>query len=172
VFHACGEAIASVRNKLNKGTQAPRPASDVADEDLIRAAEATGPTLERNATPKARIRRVYSLGSLDRWRIELPLQSAGPKTIRAGWNKLDATALGYAIERHGKMRQSGRARRGFTRHVSFAYPILGAGAVPCVRARPVRQALTDWPDLHSRAGAQLGTKLRSERLLLQLANAR
>ena len=80
----------------------PRPASDVADEDLIRAAGAIGPTLERKT---ARQQNPHPSGSLA-WLSWIAARLGGwncyykppgPKTMRAGWNKLEAMAAGYAI---------------------------------------------------------------------------
>ena len=80
----------------------PRPALDVADEDLIRAAEAIGPTLERKT---ARQQNPHPSGSLA-WLSWIAARLGGwncyykppgPKTMRAGWNKLEAMAAGYAI---------------------------------------------------------------------------
>jgi Transposase DDE domain len=79
-----------------------RPASDVADQDLIAAAKAIGPTLERKT---ARQRNPYEPGSLAwlAWIIarlggwNCYYKPPGPKTMRAGWNELAAMATGYAI---------------------------------------------------------------------------
>jgi hypothetical protein len=70
-----------------------RPASDVADQDLIAAAKAIGPTLEGNT---ARQKNPYEAGSLAwlSWIIarlggwNCYYKPAGPKTMRAGWNEL------------------------------------------------------------------------------------
>jgi hypothetical protein len=79
-----------------------RPATDVADEELIAAAEAIGPTLEGNT---ARQKNPHDPGSLA-WLSWIAARLGGwncyykppgPKTIRAGWNKLAAMAAGYAV---------------------------------------------------------------------------
>lgn len=80
----------------------PRPASDVADQDLITAAKAIGPTLEGNT---ARQKNPHEPGSLA-WLSWIAARLGGwncyykppgPKTIRSGWNKLAAMAAGYAV---------------------------------------------------------------------------
>jgi hypothetical protein len=79
-----------------------RPASDVADQAVIAAAEAIGPTLEGNT---ARQKNPYEPGSLAwlAWIIarlggwNCYYKPAGPKTMRAGWNQLAAMAAGYAV---------------------------------------------------------------------------
>ena len=80
----------------------PRPASDVADQDLITAAKAIGPTLERKT---ARQKNPHEPGSLAwlSWIVarlggwNCYYKPPGPKTIRKGWNKLEAMAIGYAV---------------------------------------------------------------------------
>jgi len=79
-----------------------RPASDVADEDLIRAAEAIGPTLERKTARQQNPHPSRSLAWLSWIAARLGgwncyYKPPGPKTMRAGWNKLEAMAAGYAI---------------------------------------------------------------------------
>src|SRR5258707_724789 len=79
-----------------------RPASDVADQGLIAAAEAIGPTLEGST---ARQKNPYQPGSLSwlSWIIahlggwNCYYKPPGPKTMRAGWNELAAMAVGYAL---------------------------------------------------------------------------
>jgi Transposase DDE domain len=79
-----------------------RPASDVADQNLIAAAQAIGPTLERKT---ARQKNPYEPGSLAwlAWIIarlggwNCYYKPPGPKTMRAGWNELAAMATGYAV---------------------------------------------------------------------------
>jgi hypothetical protein len=79
-----------------------RPASDVADEDLIAAAKAIGPTLEGKT---ARQKNPHESGSLAwlSWIVarlggwNCYYKPPGPKTIRSGWNKLAAMAAGYAV---------------------------------------------------------------------------
>ena len=78
------------------------PASDVADQDLIAAAKAIGPTLEGKT---ARQKNPYPPGSLAwlSWIIarlggwNCYYKPPGPKTMRAGWNELAAMAAGYAV---------------------------------------------------------------------------
>ncbi len=80
----------------------PRPASDVADQDLVRAANAIGPTLEGNT---ARQKNPHEPGSLAwlAWIVarlggwNCYYKPPGPKTMRSGWNKLAAMAAGYAV---------------------------------------------------------------------------
>jgi Transposase DDE domain len=80
----------------------PRPASDVADPDLIRAAQAIGPTLERKTV---RQKNPYKVGGLDwlSWIIarlggwNCYYKPPGPKTMQRGWNKFAAMASGYAV---------------------------------------------------------------------------
>ena len=86
----------------------PRPASDVADQDLITAAEAIGPTLEGKTArqknphpPRSLAWLSWIVARLGGWNCYYKLP--GPKTMRAGWNKLEAMAIGYAI---GKARQN------------------------------------------------------------------
>jgi Transposase DDE domain len=79
-----------------------RPATDVADQDVIAAAHAIGPTLERNT---ARQKNPHELGSLAwlSWIIarlggwNCYYKPPGPKTMRAGWDKLAAMATIYAV---------------------------------------------------------------------------
>jgi hypothetical protein len=78
-----------------RGTEVLVPASDAADEDLIRAAEAIGPTLERKTARQQNPRPPRSLARLGGWNC--CYETPGPKTMRADWNKLEAMATGYAI---------------------------------------------------------------------------
>jgi hypothetical protein len=79
-----------------------RPASEVADPDLISAAQAIGPTLERQT---ARQKNPYKVGGLDwlSWIIarlggwNCYYKPPGPKTMQRGWNKFAAMAAGYAV---------------------------------------------------------------------------
>jgi hypothetical protein len=80
----------------------PRPASDVADEDLIAAAEAIGPTLERKTARQKNPHEPRSLAWLSWIAARLGgwncyYKPPGPKTMRAGWTKLEAMAAGYAV---------------------------------------------------------------------------
>ena len=84
-----------------------RPASDVADEDLIRAAEAIGPKLERNTARQKNPHPARSLAWLSWIAARLGgwncyYKPPGPKTMRAGWNRLGAMAVGYAIAMAGQ----------------------------------------------------------------------
>src|SRR5215216_4628638 len=79
-----------------------RPASDVADENLIAAAQAIGPTLERatarqkNPHPSRSLAWLtWIIARLGGWNCYY--KPPGPKTMRAGWNKLSAMAAGYGI---------------------------------------------------------------------------
>jgi hypothetical protein len=79
-----------------------RLASDVADPDLIRAAQAIGPTLEGKT---ARQKNPYKVGGLDwlSWIIarlggwNCYYKPPGPKTMQRGWKKFAAMASGYAV---------------------------------------------------------------------------
>jgi hypothetical protein len=79
-----------------------RPASDVADEDLITAAQAIGSTLEGKTTrqknpypPRSLAWLSWIAARLGGWNCYY--KPPGPKTMRAGWNKLSAMAIGYAV---------------------------------------------------------------------------
>jgi hypothetical protein len=80
----------------------PRPATDVADEDLITAAEVIGPTLEGNTVRQKNPHQPRSLAWLS-WIVarlggwNCYYKPPGPKTMRAGWTKLAAMADGYAL---------------------------------------------------------------------------
>lgn len=80
----------------------PRPASDVADPDLIAAAAAIGPTLEGKTARQKNPHEVGSLAWLS-WIIarlggwNCYYKPPGPKTIRKGWTKFAAMAGGYAV---------------------------------------------------------------------------
>jgi hypothetical protein len=80
----------------------PRPASDVADQDLITAAKAIGPTLEGKTPRQRNPHEPDSLAWLSWIAARLGgwncyYKPPGPKTIRRGWNKLEAMAAGYAV---------------------------------------------------------------------------
>jgi hypothetical protein len=79
-----------------------RPATDVADEQLIAAAEIIGPTLERNTARQKNPHPTRSLAwlawiaaRLGGWNCYY--KPPGPKTMRTGWTKLAAMASGYAL---------------------------------------------------------------------------
>jgi hypothetical protein len=79
-----------------------RPASDVADDDLITAAEAIGPTLEgkterqKNPHPKRSLAWLSWIAArLGGWNCYY--KPPGPKTMRLGWTKLADRAEGYRI---------------------------------------------------------------------------
>jgi hypothetical protein len=79
-----------------------RPASDVADQGLIAAAEAIGPTLEGKTARQKNPHKPASLAwlawitaRLGGWNCYY--KPPGPKTMRAGWNELAAMAAGYAL---------------------------------------------------------------------------
>ena len=79
-----------------------RPATDVADHNVIAAAELVGPTLERNT---ARQKNPYQPGSLAwlSWIVarlggwNCYYKPPGPKTMRIGWDKLAAMATLYDV---------------------------------------------------------------------------
>jgi hypothetical protein len=80
----------------------PRPASDVAGPEIIAAAKAIGPTLERNTArqknphdPESLAWLTWIVARLGGWNCYY--KPPGPKTIRKGWNKLEAMAAGYAL---------------------------------------------------------------------------
>ena len=79
-----------------------RPATDVADEDLITAAEAIGPTLEGNTARQKNTHPPRSLAWLS-WIVarlggwNCYYKPPGPKTMRAGWTRLAAMADGYTL---------------------------------------------------------------------------
>ena len=84
----------------------PRPASDVADEDLVTAAEAIGPTLEGKTArqknphpPRSLAWLSWIAARLGGWNCYYG--KPGPKTMRAGFNKLETMAAGYAIAKTG-----------------------------------------------------------------------
>lgn len=79
----------------------PRPASDVADEQLIAAAEVIGPTLEgkterqKNPHPPRSLAWLsWITARLGGWNCYY--KPPGPKTMRTGWTRLSAIAIGYA----------------------------------------------------------------------------
>jgi len=89
-------------------SKGPRPASDVADQDLITAAEAIGPTLEGKTArqknphpPRSLAWLSWIVARLGGWNCYY--KPPGPKTMRAGWNKLEDRAIGYAL---GQARQN------------------------------------------------------------------
>jgi hypothetical protein len=79
-----------------------RPATDVADQDLIVFAEQIGPTLEGNTERQKNPYEIRSLAWLA-WIVarlggwNCYYKPPGPKTMRVGWNKLAAMAAGYAV---------------------------------------------------------------------------
>jgi hypothetical protein len=79
-----------------------RPASDVADERVIAAAEVIGPTLERKTErqknphpPRSLSWLAWIVARLGGWNCYY--KPPGPKTMRAGWTRLANMAEGYAI---------------------------------------------------------------------------
>jgi len=79
-----------------------RPASDVADDDLITAAEVIGPTLEGNTERQKNPHPKHSLAWLS-WIVarlggwNCYYKPPGPKTMRTGWTKLADRAEGYRL---------------------------------------------------------------------------
>lgn len=79
-----------------------RPASDVADDDLITAAEAIGPTLEGKTARQKNPHPIRSLAWLSWIAARLGgwncyYKPPGPKTMRTGWTKLADRAEGYLL---------------------------------------------------------------------------
>lgn len=79
-----------------------RPASDVADRDTLDAAAAIGPTLEgktprqQNPYPARSLAWLsWIIARLGGWNCYY--KPPGPKTMRAGWDRLAAMAAGYHI---------------------------------------------------------------------------
>jgi hypothetical protein len=79
-----------------------RPASDVADEHVIAAAETIGPSLEgksqrqKNPHPPRSLSWLsWIVARLGGWNCYY--KPPGPKTIRTGWTRLAAMADGYAL---------------------------------------------------------------------------
>jgi hypothetical protein len=95
-------AAARIIQLVDARDGSPRPASDVADPDLVRAARAICPTLEGKT---ARQKNPYQVGQLDwlSWIIarlggwNCYYKPPGPKTMQRGWNKFAAMASGYAV---------------------------------------------------------------------------
>jgi hypothetical protein len=79
-----------------------RPASDVADGSTLEAAAAIGPTLEGKTPRQQNPHRPHSLPWLS-WIVarlggwNCYYKPPGPKTMRAGWDRLAAMAAGYHI---------------------------------------------------------------------------
>ena len=79
-----------------------RPATDVADQDIIAAAKAIGPTLEGKTERQKNPHELDSLAWLS-WIVarlggwNCYYKPPGPKTMRAGWTKLTERAAGYAL---------------------------------------------------------------------------
>jgi hypothetical protein len=79
-----------------------RPATDVAGKDVIAAAQAIGPTLERNTARQKNPHQPGSLAWLS-WIVarlggwNCYYKPPGPKTMQAGWEKLAAMATIYAV---------------------------------------------------------------------------
>jgi Transposase DDE domain len=79
-----------------------RPASEVADDNLITAAEVIGPTLEGKTERQKNKHPPHSLAWLS-WIVarlggwNCYYKPPGPKTMRTGWTKLAAMADGYIL---------------------------------------------------------------------------
>jgi hypothetical protein len=82
----------------------PRPASDVADADLIEAAAAIGPTLEGKTAKQKNPHPPSSLAWLS-WIVARLggwtgyYKPPGPKVMRRGWDRLTAMAEGFLLAR-------------------------------------------------------------------------
>jgi len=84
-----------------------RPATDVADQDLIAAAAVIGPTLEGKTARQKNPYQPSSLAWLSWITARLGgwncyYKPPGPKTMRTGWDKLAAMATIYAVARAQK----------------------------------------------------------------------
>lgn len=82
-----------------------RPASDVAGDDVLDAAEAIGPTLEGKTNRQKNPHQPRSLpwlswimARLGGWNCYY--KPPGPKTMRAGWNRFAAMAAGFLLARN------------------------------------------------------------------------
>jgi hypothetical protein len=79
-----------------------RPATDVADQDVIAAAQVIGPTLERSTARQKNPHQPGSLAWLS-WIVarlggwNCYYKPPGPKTMRTGWDKLAAMATFHAV---------------------------------------------------------------------------
>ena len=79
-----------------------RPATDVADQDVIAAAQVIGPTLEGGTARQKNPHQPGSLAWLS-WIVarlggwNCYYKPPGPKTMRTGWDKLAAMAMIYAV---------------------------------------------------------------------------
>src|SRR4051812_39180075 len=79
-----------------------RPATDVADQETIAAAQAIGPTLEGSTARQKNPHQPGSLGWLS-WIVarlggwNCYYKPPGPKTMRRGWDKLAAMAMIYPV---------------------------------------------------------------------------
>jgi Transposase DDE domain len=84
-----------------------RPASDVASEAEIAAARAICPTLEGNTPRQCNPHRDGSLAHLS-WVVarlggwNCYYKPPGPKTMRRGWDRLKAIAIGFSLKKRGK----------------------------------------------------------------------
>jgi hypothetical protein len=80
----------------------PRPATDVIDPGLLPAVEAIAPTLEGETERQKTPHPLHSLAWLS-WIIarlggwNCDYKPAGPKTMRAGWERLATMAAGFTI---------------------------------------------------------------------------
>ena len=79
-----------------------RPASDVVDADMLEAAEAIAPTLERRTQrqknphpPRSLAWLAWIIARLGGWNCYY--KPPGPKTMRAGWDRFAAMAAGFAV---------------------------------------------------------------------------
>jgi DDE family transposase len=80
----------------------PRPATDVADQETIAAAQIIGPTLEGSTARQKNLHQPGSLAWLA-WIVarlggwNCYYKPPGPKTMRRGWDKLAAMAMIYPV---------------------------------------------------------------------------
>jgi hypothetical protein len=98
--------IAAARNiqLVDARDGSPRPASDVANEEQVAAAEAIGPTLEGNTErqknphpPRSLAWLSWIVARLGGWNYYY--KPPGPKTMHIGWTQLAAIGVGYAAAR-------------------------------------------------------------------------
>lgn len=98
---AIGAAVRTIQ-LVDARDGSSRPGTDVADPDLLDAAAAIGPTLEGRTQRQQNPHRPRSLAWLS-WIVarlggwNCYYKPPGPKTMRAGWDKLAAMAAGFHL---------------------------------------------------------------------------